>query len=88
MNESQTNDVTVLDGPMPHIRGGIIYEVTMPSGMIVTSPDGFGNGGVLIVGSRVIITHDGRVLAKPPVQPTPVEGLETVPEKVTSSPHR
>jgi len=31
-----------LSGPMPALVGGMIYEVTLPSGMVVTNPDGFG----------------------------------------------
>ncbi len=31
-----------LDGPMPDFVGGMIYEISLPSGYIVTSPKGFG----------------------------------------------
>jgi hypothetical protein len=54
----------VIDGPSVELPGGVIYHVTLPSGAIVTSPAGFGDGKQTN-GSGVIVAEDGTVLARP-----------------------
>jgi hypothetical protein len=53
----------VIHGPTVEVPTGIVYEVTLPSGMIVTNPSGFGKPAK--PGNAVIpyVTEDGRVLA-------------------------
>jgi hypothetical protein len=69
------NDLIVLDGPMPSIMGGILYQVTLPSGMIITNPNGFGNGLSQPLEVAPVVTSDGRVLmvGRPQVNPVAPE---------------
>jgi hypothetical protein len=52
----------VLEGPMPPQTGGAMYSVTLPSGMIVTNPSGFGTAEIETSFEAIIVTEDGRVL--------------------------
>ena len=56
----------IIHGPLaPLTMGGVIYQVTLASGMIVTSPFAFGaieEGSVL---QKTVVTGDGRVLIRP-----------------------
>ncbi len=55
----------IINGPIaPVTAGGIIYQVTLSSGMIVTSPEAFGvveNKNI----EQPLIIGDGRVLINP-----------------------
>lgn len=58
-------DPIELEGPMPPQVSRPIFQVTMPSGMIVTSPDGFGPTAEDEPSGSLIVTEDGRVLSGP-----------------------
>jgi hypothetical protein len=56
----------IIHGPLaPLTAGGIVYQVTLASGMIVTSPSAFGaiEHGEII--EKIVVTEDGRVLISP-----------------------
>jgi hypothetical protein len=56
----------IIRGPLaPLIAGGVVYHVTLVSGMIVTSPSAFGaiEHGEII--EKIVVTQDGRVLISP-----------------------
>jgi hypothetical protein len=56
----------IIHGPTaPVTAGGIIYQVTLASGMIVTSPAAFGAIESNKVEQKTIVTEDGRVLITP-----------------------
>jgi len=61
------SDIQVIQGPMPD--GALarpIYEVTLPSGAIVTAPTGFGDAPAAApVELNPYIAEDGRVLIDP-----------------------
>jgi hypothetical protein len=60
-----------IDKPfIPVTTGGIIYQVTLASGMIITGPDGFYSTSERRPGNRVIVTEDGKVLVTPELEPS------------------
>ena len=53
----------VIHGPVIPSLGGVIYQITLASGMIVTSPAGFADpSSASSATRRIIVTEDGRVL--------------------------
>jgi hypothetical protein len=56
-------------GPIPPSVGGIIYQINLASGAVVTNPAGFGVVPTKLGPPAVIVTADGRVLAFPPSPP-------------------
>jgi hypothetical protein len=59
----------------------VIYQVTLPSGMVVTSPHEFGSPHVELGTAGPIITLDGRVLVPP--TPRPIKGTGAVAGEAT-----
>jgi hypothetical protein len=55
----------VIQGPVTPSVAGIIYQVTLASGMIVTNPAGFGDTRPGSISTRTIVAEDGRVLVTP-----------------------
>lgn len=56
----------VIHGPVaPTTANGVIYQVTLASGMIVTSPAGFSSDVTTRAVTPTIVTGDGRVLSAP-----------------------
>ena len=53
----------VIHGPTVESQTGILYQVTLPSGMIVTNPSGFGEPECPGAAVTPYVTEDGRVLA-------------------------
>jgi len=59
-----TDDVQVIKGPAPAQNGGVIYQVTLAQGLILTNPQSFGEAEPMTTAAPgPIITQDGRVLA-------------------------
>jgi len=55
-----------VQGPVvPRAIGCVIYQVTLASGMIVTSPAMFGSAEEDQIAPQVVVTEDGRVLVAP-----------------------
>jgi hypothetical protein len=44
--------------------GAVIYQITLASGMIITTPFSFGEEESIKVSSPAIVTDDGRVLSE------------------------
>ena len=56
----------IIHGPVaPTTANGVIYQVTLASGMIVTSPAGFSSDVSARAVTPTIVTGDGRVLSTP-----------------------
>jgi hypothetical protein len=56
----------VIAGPVADSAGVIIYEITLSSGMIVTSPSAFGRPAESQeIPLPPVVTEDGRVLVAP-----------------------
>jgi hypothetical protein len=54
----------IIQGPViPSITGGVLYEVTLASGIIITNPINFGQSERTYLSSNDIITEKGEVLA-------------------------
>jgi hypothetical protein len=69
--------VTEIYGPMLSSDVDIIYEVTLPSGMVITNPWGFGGGSLSpAIASRITIGDDGRVTAEVSGELRPTERTE------------
>lgn len=52
-------------GPIAPLKtGNIIYQITLASGMIVTSPAAFGMDESAIESSPIIVGEDGRVFGR------------------------
>lgn len=61
----KTAKMTVIQGPTaPSVTGGIIYEVTLASGMLITNPTDFGLTEYLGVSPTVIVSDKGQILAR------------------------
>ncbi len=61
----KTAKMTVIQGPIaPSITGGVVYEVTLASGMIITNPVAFGLTERLSVSPTIIVSDKGQVLAR------------------------
>ena len=59
----KTAKMTVIQGPIaPSVTGGVIYEVTLASGMLITNPVAFGLIADLSVSPTTIVTEKGQVL--------------------------
>lgn len=57
--------VIEIAGPMPSFAGRtVLFHVTLPSGMIVTSPEGFGTEPAPTPPSQPVVAEDGRVLVR------------------------
>jgi len=56
----------IIQGPLaPLTAGNVVYQVTLASGMIVTSPSAFGAIDQDLVLRKIVVTQDGRVLISP-----------------------
>ena len=56
----------IIHGPtIPATGGGVIYQITLASGMIITSPSAFGANEHEIAVPKTVVTKDGRVLIIP-----------------------
>jgi len=55
-----------IHGPVAQlVAGGVVYQVTLVSGMIITTPSGFGETEHVEVSPPAIVSEAGRVLAVP-----------------------
>ena len=53
-------------GPIAQlVAGDLVYQVTLASGMVVTSPAGFGKTEYTLTTPVVVISEDGRILSVP-----------------------
>lgn len=53
-------------GPIAQLTaGGLVYHITLASGMVVTSPSGFGKTEHAPAPPIVVVSEDGRVLSVP-----------------------
>lgn len=52
----------VIHGPTVNFTRGVLYQVTLASGMIVTSPAGFGPESPDADVSEPVVSEDGRLL--------------------------
>jgi hypothetical protein len=52
----------IIHGPTVEVPTGMVYEVTLPTGMIVTNPTGFGLPEKPGDAVTPYVTEDGRVL--------------------------
>lgn len=60
------SDIRIVQGPTVDVTCGPLYHVTLASGMIVTSPAGFGDTEEPAMAPFIpVVTEDGRVLAPP-----------------------
>ena len=68
MKEHRTSDAEIIEiGRIaPSVVSGVMYQVTLESGAIVTSPTGFPPDEVPPTVTSAIVTSDGRVLSVPP----------------------
>jgi hypothetical protein len=56
----------IINGPSaPQRIGGMIYQVTLMSGMIATNPLDFGPVEKDAIAQETVVTEDGRVLIYP-----------------------
>ena len=55
----------VIYGPSVPTFGGVIYQVTLTSGIIVTSPDGFPDEGDVKSHRVVVVSVRGQLLSHP-----------------------
>jgi hypothetical protein len=54
----------IINGPVPDTPGGIIYNITLPSGLVVTDPSAFQRDATPPPPyERFVVTGDGRVLS-------------------------
>lgn len=54
-----------IHGPIAQlVAGGLIYQVTLASGMIVTSPLGFSQDKNAAIEPREIVSEDGTILSR------------------------
>ena len=69
----------VIYGPtVPAVRG-VIYQVTLASGVIVTSPEGFADGQHLWGERRVVVAENGTVLRPEDLRPSLAEDVSPAP---------
>src|SRR5207237_905728 len=64
LREGRLN-MEVIYGPTAPSAGGVMYQVTLASGVIVTSPDGFANGHREVESREAVVSERGRVLRRP-----------------------
>ncbi len=56
----------IIHGPLAaHAVGGVIYQVTLASGIIATNPSAFGPIEPNSIPQETVVTEDGRVLVYP-----------------------
>lgn len=63
-------EIEVIHGPTVETTTKILYEVTLPSGMIVTNPQGFEPEEQAVPVETPYVTEDGRVLSVETYAPT------------------
>lgn len=55
-----------INGPISQlVSGEIVYQITLASGMIITTPSGFGETESFVISPSPIVSEDGRVLSSP-----------------------
>lgn len=69
-------NMQVVEGPIVEVESGLIYQVTLASGMIVTSPWGFAASvGASEQRSKSVVSETGRVLAHQPSGDPPTSAI-------------
>lgn len=57
-----TEAMEIIHGPVAPQGGGVIYQITLPQGLVMTKPSDFEVPQPLAVQPARVVSHDGRLL--------------------------